>query len=596
MDTTTRLLAGAAGSGGGLLDNMAPDIGTGSDTPLFIRDSNSSTYQLSISFNSTGTIAVACGNSKFKKFSLSTAWDLSTATETQSVNKWLDYSPQNATWLGNIYSVVFKSDGTKCWIATAAYDPNYNGGNWKYGITEVLLSTAWDLSTWSLNHTVYQANFSQIYASMNGIAVAEDGSKLYFTQGTTLHELSLPTAFDLSSAVYSTSTGFANTVNTLGGIAWSSNGNKLYVVDQGYKSTAAIYEYPVNTPWAVSTTNTSGVTAYPVNQYQNIYNLNEFPNSVTVAGNGLKIYYTTNGSGSYSEVVGSISLSTANDISSASVSHPSNCIFYETQRYWIGDQVWRSPMLFNDTGTQIMLVGRDQVTSRKVFFLFNLNTAWDLSSWNSAAPTIYDSINITSDIGYINYDFAILGMCWSHDGTKLIISTPYYGSNPRIATVDVSTPYDITTQQSNTFTAASTFNDGTGPTTTTQIAINGDGTKIWLDYYGTVHEYSLTTAYDYSTMTHQGTVSGIFTYPWCFNSDGTQLLINNYSEYINSYDLPAPYDLMNATIDRFNPSSQSPDPLWETMGTPRSMHLSTDESKLFISSNIGGLGIATFNL
>lgn len=586
--TTNKLLGGAAGAGGGLLDNMAPDLGTG-DIPLFYRVNSSASRTNKICFNDTGTIAILLHDQRFVKYSLSTPWDLNTRTQVQDVARWYHAIDSNNYFIGNFYSAVFKPDGTKCFVATSTYS-----GGWRYGVTEVALSTAWDLSTWSVTYTFDSTAYSQINDHVKGLDVSEDGTKLHLCTDDHVKEWTLSTAWDLSTQSYSKATNFQpQGLAQLADISWQKpNGNKFYLCNQGYKTNAEIYEFYTPTPFDFSAYTSS--FKHPPNTNVNPYNLNEFPNSVTVARNGSKIFYSTEGSGSYSEIVAWLNLSTNYDITSASWSHPSNCLFYELPYLWVGDQVWRTPFLFNGNGTSVMYSMRDIANSgRRKFAVFGLPTPYDLSSWSGAGLTLVDVHNgIVADNGYSQYDFSNIGMCWSHDGSKLILGAKYYSSNFRICTVDVSTPYNIATAQSNTFTASSNI---TTPTETNIIQINGDGTRIFLTYYSTTHEYSMSPAYDLSSLTYIGTTN-VYTYPWCFNSDGTKVIISDYGSKIHEYDLDAPYDITNTTIDRYNPDGESPDPLWYTMGNPHCMVLSPNEDKLFISSNAGGLGIATFSL
>ena len=99
-------------------------------------------------------------NKKVYQYSLSTAWDLSTASydsEDFSVSS-QDTSP---------YGIAFKSDGSKMYMV--------GGGNDK--VYQYSLSTAWDLSTASYDSVSFSVSSQDTFPC--GIAFKSDGTKMY---------------------------------------------------------------------------------------------------------------------------------------------------------------------------------------------------------------------------------------------------------------------------------------------------------------------------------------------------------------------------------------------------------------------------------
>lgn len=137
----------------------------------------------------------------------------------------------------------FSSDGTKMYLiyaATARKIEHYN------------LGTGWDLSTATLaNTTDYTSNTS--LSEMNGISLSSDGSKLYFVDQTSsaIYQQDLSTSWDLSTA--SSNTSFD--ISTIPGIASSgygmwidSTGTHLYL-----PSNERVFRLKFGTSWDLST-------------------------------------------------------------------------------------------------------------------------------------------------------------------------------------------------------------------------------------------------------------------------------------------------------------------------------------------------------
>jgi len=121
---------------------------------------NPSITPYSTQFKSDGTKMYICNNTTIAEFSLSTAWDVSTASSTSNT---LTISSQDGTMLG----IFLKPDGTQ--MITVGQDNDkiyvYNFG------------TAWDLSTLSYSNNSYSvASQAQ---TPRGIAFNSDGTKAY---------------------------------------------------------------------------------------------------------------------------------------------------------------------------------------------------------------------------------------------------------------------------------------------------------------------------------------------------------------------------------------------------------------------------------
>ena len=123
------------------------------------------------------------GNDKIYQYSLSTAWDVSTASYD---SKSFYVGSQN----GGPNGFFFNPDGSKVYVLD-----NYSTYIYQYS-----LSTAWDISTASYD----SKSFSPGAISPVDLFFKPDGSKVYILgyNNDTIYQYSLSTAWDVSTASY----------------------------------------------------------------------------------------------------------------------------------------------------------------------------------------------------------------------------------------------------------------------------------------------------------------------------------------------------------------------------------------------------------
>jgi DNA-binding beta-propeller fold protein YncE len=174
------------------------------------------------------------------EYSLSTSWDVSTASYTATFS----VSSQEAT----PYGVSFKTDGLKMYIVGVSGDD----------INEYNLSTAWDVTSAS-----YSQNFSLSSqdTAPSGIFFKPDGTELYVSglTGDSVYQYDLSTAWDVSSLSFSQSFSVASQETSPQGLFLNADGDKLYVAGT---SSAAVNQYDVglegfttSETWSSATTN-----------------------------------------------------------------------------------------------------------------------------------------------------------------------------------------------------------------------------------------------------------------------------------------------------------------------------------------------------
>ena len=170
----------------------------------------------SIEFNTDGTklFVLGQGNDLVNEYALSTGFDVSTASFTQS----FDISSQELL----PYGLAFNNNGTKMYITGWAGDD----------INEYTLTTGFDISTasYSQNYSVAAQNVKPSAVQFNG-----DGTKMYVLRGTgapEIHEYKLTTGFDVSTASFTDSTAVFDVSGQEAsprGFCFNSDGTKLFV-------------------------------------------------------------------------------------------------------------------------------------------------------------------------------------------------------------------------------------------------------------------------------------------------------------------------------------------------------------------------------
>ena len=162
------------------------------------------------------------------QYSLSTAWNVSTATY---ASKSKDISAQDT----NPQSLAFSDDGSKMYILGSTNDRIY----------QYTLSTSWDVST-----ATYASKFLSVASQENSplaMAFSNDGRKVLVVGSTndTVYQYSLATAWDVSTATYDNkSVNIGGQEATPHGLALSTNQTKMFIVGT---ATDTVYTYQRST-------------------------------------------------------------------------------------------------------------------------------------------------------------------------------------------------------------------------------------------------------------------------------------------------------------------------------------------------------------
>ena len=227
--------------------STAYDVSTaGAESSLATNSQDADPRDVTLSADGTKMYMLGDTNNTIFQYTLSTAWDITTATY---ASKSFNMTSQDTS----PFSVDFKYDGTRMWVL----------GNQSKYIYQFDLSTAWDVSTASYNNVSFLTTSAGLVSAPKGIVVKSDGSELYMVDSDydRLYVYDFGTNFDLSTLTYS-NTAFDHTGQTTNprDIAFSNDGQKMYVIDFSnyvyqYSTDTTVITYSTNTTWTNATTN-----------------------------------------------------------------------------------------------------------------------------------------------------------------------------------------------------------------------------------------------------------------------------------------------------------------------------------------------------
>ena len=191
-------------------------------------------------FSSDGSKMFISDNngSQIEEFTLSTPWDISTATDSGS--------PLNITDSGgDIEDFAFNSDGTKIFLVDRSDDM----------IMEYTLSSAYDVSTATYAGDGERCDVSAKTGNPEDVALSKDGTRLFVLEndGTdSIFTYTLSSAYDVSTCT-SPSQFNLPVANNADAFEFSADGDYLYIADPSNSADDTIYQYRLTTNWTLST-------------------------------------------------------------------------------------------------------------------------------------------------------------------------------------------------------------------------------------------------------------------------------------------------------------------------------------------------------
>jgi sugar lactone lactonase YvrE len=417
--STAWCLIGATYASKNVLHNSQVNVAEG----LFFKSDGTKMYLV-------GVVSVGIVPTVFQ-YSLSTAWDVSTASYDSVSFVVAEAQPRG---------LFFKPDGTKMYITGVTDDD----------VKEYNLSSAWDLST-----TSYVQNFSISAQEINpsGVSFLQDGTKMYICgqTGDDISEYALSTPWDISTSSYTRSDtaiispktitpvdlflkpdasmvfvvgdrdAFNNTISKVfqfvfgsllisteelapTGIFFKIDGTKMYLIGQTGDD---VNEYDLSTAWDITT------ASYLQNF--SIASQETNPTGLCFKDDGTKMYVC----GTTGQDVNEYALSSAWDVSTASY----------TINFSVSSQdATVSDVQFSLDGTKMYIVG----TTSDAVYQYSLSTAWSISSASYS----------TKSFSVASQENSPTGIFFKPDGTKMYV-TGVIGDD--VNEYNLSSAWDIST-------------------------------------------------------------------------------------------------------------------------------------------------------
>jgi DNA-binding beta-propeller fold protein YncE len=527
MSIARKLMSGA-GAGGDIGawdlsyayydDPFAWDISTAVFKQSFSVSSQES-VPIGVFFKPDGTKMYVLGfqGRDVNEYSLSTAWDVSTASYVQNFS----VSAQDTAPRG----LFFKPDGLKMYVV----------GNSGDDVNEYSLSTAWDIST-----ATYNQSFS-VSAQNNdpiGLFFGDDGRKMYMCNSTTsvVDEYSLSTAWDISTAAYNQSLNVSAQDTRPYDIFFKPDGTKMYVLGNAGLD---VNEYDLNPTWDISTASysqnfdVSGQESTPYTLFfhpdgakmyvlgssgddVNEYNIGGFdvsakdtsPQDLFFSPDGVHMYVL----GLQGLDVNQYVLGTAWDVSTS--------LFLRT--YLLTSQdTFPFGISFRPDGLKMYMVGNagDDINE------YDLSTAWDIST-----------ASYVQNFSVASQETAPRAVAFKPDGTKMYMLGAV---GQDVNEYSLSTAWNISTAS-----YVQNFSVSAQQTSVSALFFRDSGLQMYIagSTGDKVDRYDLSTAWDISTASHVQSFSvaqeetsptGLF-----FKDDGTKMyVVGTFNDRIYTYTL-----------------------------------------------------------
>ncbi len=457
--------------------------------------SNQETAPTSVEFKPDGTRMYIIGTvgDDFNEYTLSTPWDITTATyvrvqaqsqATTPTSMRFSNTGANLYMTGTNYE-IHNYTLSEAWnVATITYqytwNPIYgsdsstqgiyfnNTGEYFYILGQTndrvipfYLRTPWDLNSAYLPGMLVDQN--RMSGSTNHFRLKPDGTKLYVTGAThdNILEYSLSTPWNISSATISNTFSVASDTLTPQGIDISEDGTEVYIIDG-----SRTYTYKLATPWALSSAYRSQTLRLPTSTTTDI---NISPTGANV--------YTTQSSPS---AINQYTLSTPWDL---------NSVVSNTTLSLAATTSGARAVTFNNIGTK-MYIAPGGSTSYTIYE-YTLSTPWNVTTATYTKYYMFDQVQSSSTIPLIGL------LEFSSDGKILYIGSDEAGAVDYLYAVYLNVAYDLSSIEKIVHTDY--YNIDTSTVAGIEFSSNGD--TLYLQIAGSIYPVNLSTAYDISSLT-----------------------------------------------------------------------------------------------
>ena len=427
-------------------------------------------------FKPDGTAMYIVGqvNGRVHQYTLSTAWDVSTASY---ASKFFAVGTQDATPTG----LFFKSDGTAMYVVGTTVDR----------VHQYTLSTAWEVNTAS-----YASKFAGVGTQETvptGLFFKSDGTTMYVvgTNVDTINQYTLSTAWDVSTAAFrAVAQSFVSIEPSIQGVFISSDGGTMF-----FAGPTAVTQFPITVPWFISS------SYYRTNAYSPVPVLTEL-SAVSISTDGLNLYLVNNAN----DTVVQYPISTAFDLLTTTAS---------TKSFSVGAQdTVPTDLFFKSDGTKMYILGGGNSSLSRRVYQYSLATAWDVST--SSYDSIFFSVAGQETICHAMY--------FSPDGTRMYIIGH---TNDTVFQYTLSTAWNISTASY----ASKSFSVAARETAPTGLFFKSDGTAMYVTgtFSDDILQYTLSTAWDVTTASFTSATLNITPEPagLTFSPDGQYAYISD---------------------------------------------------------------------
>jgi len=363
-------------------------------------------------------------------------------------------------------------------------------------VYEYTLTSPFDVSTASF---VDSFSVAAQEAFPIGLAFSSDGTKMFVVgfAGDDVNEYTLTSPFDVSTASFVDSFSVAAQSTFPGGLVFSSDGTKMFVVGPIVDD---INQYTLTSPFDVSTA--SFVDSFSVAAQDTL------PRDLAFSSDGTKMFVVGDAGDDVNEytLTSPFTLSHTTFVDSFSVA---------------GQDTLPSGVAFSSDGTKMFVVGfaNDNVNEYTLTSPFDVSTASFADSFSVAAQ-----------------DTNPLGLAFSSDGTKMFV-VGIVGDDVNEYTL--TSPFDVSTAS-----FVDSFSVAAQDTNPAGVAFSSDGTRMFVVGFAgdAVYEYTLTSAFDVSTASFvvSFSVAAQETGPTgvAFSSHGTKMFVVGVDgDDVNEYNI-----------------------------------------------------------
>ena len=407
---------------------------------------------ITFDFKPDGTKLWVIETSTIYQFSLSTSWDIGTAT--------LDASYSGTLLGATQYGMAFDDAGTKLIVQAGDF------------LREYVMSNPYDLTDLTYNNVIYQLPVA--VGECRDIEFTTDGKGLVLTDrgNDKIWQFELGTSYDITtisnqirSYTVSVLAGTTNIQPT--GLALGNDNTKLYMLNQGNDQ---VYQFTIGDydGWEI-TDISADVTGYD-NKLLNVGTQEGTPHAIQFSTDGTEFYAV----GISADKIQQYTCSTAWDISTATHTRSSSTLAF-------GSPIWGNAsnnpygMVFKPDGTKVFIAG----ASNNNLCEATLTTPWDVSTLTSG---------VVLDLGtLISGSSFPAGLVFKPDGTKAWVQ-----NNLGVNEINFSVPWDVS---SATF---SNVNAGLG--NWGQMHFNSNGTQVFVRITTGIRQFAVPTPYSLASV------------------------------------------------------------------------------------------------